>query len=150
MSATRTPNRIRQRGRKRRGVATLEFAMVLPVLLILTIGTLDLCSLMFLKESVVLAAYEGARQGVGRDRTNADATSRVTAFLDERSVVHSGAGAVTISGAGFDGAETLEAVTVTVTVPADGNLLIPSQLYGGMDVTAEVTMVKEYKNLDNN
>ena len=150
MSATRSPKRIRHGVRKRRGVATIEFAMVLPALLILTIGTLDLCSLMFLKESVVLAAYEGARQGVGRDRTNADATSRVTDFLDERNVVHSGAGAVTISGSGFDGAETLEAVTVTVTVPADGNLLIPSQLYGGMEVTAEVTMVKEYTNLDNN
>lgn len=124
--------------------------MVLPVLLMLTIGTMDLCSLMFLKESVVLAGYEGARQGVGRGKTNADAIARITEFLDQRNIVHNGAGSVSISGAGFDGADTLEAVTVTVTVPADGNLLIPSQLFGGMMVSSEVTMIKEYRNLDTN
>jgi len=149
MSASRSSKRTRHGSRKRRGVATLEFAMVLPVLMILTIGTMDLCSLMFLKESVVIAAYEGARQGVDRGRTNADVTARVTAFLDERGINHSGAGSVTISGPGFGGASTLEAVTVTVSVPADGNLLIPSQLYGGMTVSADVTMLKEYENLSN-
>jgi len=150
MSVFRSHYRTRHCGRKRRGVATLEFAMVLPALMILTIGTMDLCSLMFLKESVVLAAYEGARQGVGRGQTNADVTSRVTAFLDERGIDHSGADAVMISSPGFGGATTLEAVTVTVRVPADGNLLIPSQLYGGLIVSADVTMLKEYENLGNN
>ncbi len=149
MSASRFYKRRRRGARKRSGVATLEFAMVLPALMILTIGTMDLCSLMFLRESVVLAAYEGARQGVGRGRTNADAIARAIEFLDERDVNH-GAGAVTISGSSFDTAETLEAVTVTVTVPTDGNLLIPSQLFGGMNVSADVTMLKEYKNLDTN
>jgi len=143
-SFRRRPIRTR---RRRSGVAAIEFAMVLPALLILTIGTMDLCSLMFLRESVVLAAYEGARQGVGRNQTNADVIARVNEFLDERNVVYGG-GAVTFSGSGFDGAETLEAVTVTVTVPTDGNLLIPSELFGGMDVSADVTMVKEYENLN--
>jgi Flp pilus assembly protein TadG len=150
MSVLQINRRRRKRPSKRSGVAAIEFAMVLPVLLILTIGTMDLCSLMFLKESVVLAAYEGARQGVGRGRTNADATARITEFLDERNITHNGAGSVVISGGGFEGAETLEAVTVTVTVPTDGNLLIPSDLFGGMTVSADVTMVKEYENLDNN
>lgn len=135
------------RQRRRRGVATIEFAMVLPVLLILTIGTLDLCSLMFLRESVVLAAYEGARQGVNRGQTNADVIARVNEFLNERNIVHSG-NTVTISAPGFGGAATLEAVTVTVTVPTDGNLLIPSELFGGMTVSADVTMLKEYENLN--
>lgn len=150
MSLQRANQRSRKRPRKRNGVAAIEFAMVLPALLILTLGTMDLCSLMFLKESVVLAAYEGARQGVGRGRTNADVTARVTEFLDERNINHNGAGSVVISGGGFGNAETLEAITVTVTVPSDGNLLIPSDLFGGMNVSADVTMVKEYKNLETN
>ena len=74
----------KRRAKGRRGAATVEFAICLPVLVILTIGTLDVCSMLFLKESITLAAYEGARRGVQRNRTNADATDRVIEFLDER------------------------------------------------------------------
>jgi hypothetical protein len=103
--------------------------------------------MMFLRESAVLAAYEGARQGVGRGRTNADASARVTEFLDERNVIYNG-DVVSVSSPGFASAETLENVTVTVNVPAAGNLLIPSQMFGDMIVSASVTMRKEYKNLN--
>ena len=105
--------------------------------------------MMFLRESAVLAAYEGARRGVGRGRTNADVVERVTEFLDERNVEYGGADVVTISGSGFDGAQTLENVTVTVNVPTSGNLILPSQMFDGMMISASVTMRKEYENLDN-
>lgn len=104
--------------------------------------------MMFLKETVVLAAYEGSREGVNRGKTDADAISRITTFLDERGVAHSGAGAVQITGASFDTAETLEHVTVTVSVPAAGNLIIASAMFDGMNVSASVTMRKEYQNLN--
>ena len=103
--------------------------------------------MMFLKETAVLAAYEGARQGVGRGRTNADVTNRVTEFLDERGVSYGG-NVVSISSPGFGAANTLENVTVTVNVPAGGNLLVPSQMFGDMTMSASVTMRKEYQNLD--
>jgi len=121
--------------------------LVLPALIALTLGTMDLCSLMFLKESAVLAAYEGARQGVARGRTNADAENRVQEFLDERNIQYDG-DVVQISNPGFGGAETLQNVTVTVTLPTNGNLLVPTEMFGGVNVTANVTMRKEYKNLD--
>ncbi|MFK8110606.1 MAG: TadE family protein [Rubripirellula sp.] len=146
--ATLRNQRRTTRRHKRSGVATLEFAIVLPALVALTVGTIDICSMMFLRETAVLAAYEGARQGVGRGRTNADATSRVTEFLDERGVEYDG-NVVQISGNGFGGASTLENVTVTVNLPADGNLLIPSAMFGGLTVSADVTMRKEYENLAN-
>jgi Flp pilus assembly protein TadG len=135
----------RRKGR-RKGVATIEFAVVLPALLALTLGTMDLCSMMFLKESAVLAAYEGARRGVARGRTNTDVINRVQEFLDERNIAYNG-DVVTISSPGFAAAETLENVTVTVNLPTNGNLLIPSALFGDMNVSASVTMRKEYKNL---
>lgn len=148
----RSPFQYRRRLRKantRQGTASVEFAIVLPVLLALTLGTIDLCSVLFLRESVVLAAYEGARRGVDRGRTNGDVTSRATEFLTERGVNFSG-NPVTISSPGFDSADTLENVTVTVTVPAAGNLLIPTDWFADLNVTASVTMRKEYANLNNN
>lgn len=146
MSHSRSRRRPR-RSDRRSGVATIEFAVVLPALLALTLGTMDLCSVMFLKESAVLAAYEGARRGVGRGRTNADVVDRVEEFLDERNIAYSG-DVVDISSPGFGGADTLENVTVTVNLPAEGNLLIPSSLFGDMNISASVTMRKEYKNLE--
>lgn len=134
--------------RQRSGVAAVELALLAPILFALTIGTLDICSLIFLKETAVLAAYEGARRGVGRGRTNADATDRVLEFLDERNIDYSAADVVSISSPGFDHAETLENVTVTVTVPTEGNLLIASQFLGELNVSASVTMRKEFQNLN--
>lgn len=142
----RTPRS--RNNRKRLGTATIEFAFILPVLVVLTIGTIDLCSMMFLKESVTLAAYEGARRGVGRGRTNTDAVNRVTEFLDERNITYNGAQVATFSSPGFAAADTLENVTVTVTVPCTGNLLIPSQWFDDLTLSASVTMRKEYKNLE--
>lgn len=147
MSASTICRRATRQLRQRRGAATVEFALVLPTLVILTIGTMDVCSMLFLKETVALAAYEGARTGVPRGKTDLDVIDRVTEFLDERSVRYDSQSVVTIAPPGFDGAETLENVTVNVTVPAQGNLLIPSQMFGHMNVTARVTMRKEYKNL---
>ncbi len=139
----------RPRAAKRRGAATVEFAICLPALIALTIGTIDICSMMFLKESIKLAAYEGARRGVGRGRTNADVIARVTEFLDERNIEYDG-NPCTFSSPDFADAATLENVTTTVTVPCDGNLLIPSVLFAGISLSADVTLRKEYQNLDTN
>lgn len=148
MNAKRYRSRAQQQ-KQRGGVATVELAFVLPALLALTIGTMDICSMMFLKESAVLAAYEGARRGVGRGRTNDDVIDRVTEFLNERGINYTGGNVVDISSPGFDGAATLENVTVTVTIPTSGNLLIPSAVFGDMVVEGNVTLRKEYRNLAN-
>jgi Flp pilus assembly protein TadG len=130
----------------RRGTATIECVLIFPVLLTLTIGTIDICSAMFLKESAVLAAYEGARQGVGRGHTNQDAIDRIEEFLNERNIQFAPSD-ITISTPGFNNAGTLETVTVTVAIPAAGNLLMPSEIIGDLRMNASVTMVKEYENL---
>lgn len=140
------PSRRRIRNRETRGVATIELVVVVPALLALTLGTMDLCSVMFLKESAVLAAYEGARRGVGRGRTNSDVIDRVHEFLDERNITYTD-DCVSISLPGFGGAATLENITVTVLLPTQGNLLVPSSIFGGVNISASVTMRKEYQNL---
>ncbi|QDT06666.1 TadE-like protein [Rubripirellula lacrimiformis] len=151
MTPSPASNRRRfRRDSNRSGIATVEFAIVLPVLFVLTLGTIDVCSVMFLKESAVLAAYEGARQGVARGRTNANVTTRVREFLDERNIQYQSGSVCTFSSPGFESAETLENVTVTVNIPAAGNLLIPTERFAELIVTASVTMRKEYENLTNN
>ncbi len=139
-----------QKSRQRKAAASVEFAICMPVLIALTLGTMDLCSLIFLKESVTIAAYEGARQGVGRDRTNADVTNRVVEFLNDRDIEFDNAQLMTFNSVDFTSADTLENVTFTVEVPCAGNMLIPSGLFGHLTVSSTVTMRKEYRNLTTN
>jgi len=142
------PKRMRRQDR-RRGTATIECAIIFPVLLALTVGTIDTCSALFLKESASLAAYEGARQGVGRGGTNQDVINRISEFLNERNIVFSTSD-ITISSPGFEDAETLQSVTVTVAIQAAGNLLMPSEVIGDLSIDGSVTMVKEYENVEFN
>ncbi len=137
----------RRKQRHRQGTATVELAICLPVLVILTVGTMDVCSMLFLKETVTMAAYEGARRGMGRDRTDAHATARVLEFLDERDVAYDASNVISFSNPSFESANTLDNVTVTVRVPCAGNLLVPSAMFDDLTMTASVTIRKEYKNL---
>ncbi|MCM2372428.1 TadE family protein [Aporhodopirellula aestuarii] len=148
----RAPRRVRSTrhgggflGIKRAATATAEVAICLPVLMTLTLATIDLCSVFFLKETISIAAYEGARRGVNRGGTNAAAISRVQQVLNERGIDYGG-GSITFEGATFDNAETLEHVTLVVTVPAAGNLAAPAGLYGDLVLTSRVTMRKEFQN----
>jgi Flp pilus assembly protein TadG len=45
----------------RRGVAAAEFAVCLPVLVLVVFASIEACSMIFLKESLTVAAYEGSR-----------------------------------------------------------------------------------------
>lgn len=136
-------------GKSRSGAACVEAAFALPILFTLTFGTMDVCSSIFLKESVTIAAYEGARVGVARGGTNQMVRQRIFQFLDERGIDYEPATAVTISSPSFESADTLEHVTVTVTVRGANNLLVPAPFFADMSFSASVTMRKEFENVGN-
>lgn len=47
----------------RRGAVTVEFAMVLPVILIMFLGSIEMASLQYARHTMGYAAYEAARKG---------------------------------------------------------------------------------------
>ena len=65
MSASnpRTPTR----GESRSGVAAAEFAVCLPVIVLLVLAMIESCTMVFLKQSVSIAAYEGVRTALLED-----------------------------------------------------------------------------------
>jgi Flp pilus assembly protein TadG len=77
-----TPVRKRRRLRDARGAELVEFALVLPLLLVLIAGIVDFALLFQAYEVVTNAAREGARVRVLPGYTNADAQARVRAYLD--------------------------------------------------------------------
>lgn len=49
---------------ERRGVTAIELAICLPVLVLVTLATIEACTMIYLKESLKIAAYEAGRVGM--------------------------------------------------------------------------------------
>lgn len=126
------------------GIATTELAICLPVILAITFAVIETTTAIHLKETATLAAYEGARIGVRKQGTNDDARDKVIDFLDSRGVNYD-ADVVEISDPGFDSADELEHVSITVNIPCQGNTIV-SVLFANEQMSATVTMRKEYAN----
>jgi len=129
---------IKNHSSRMRGIATLEFVIILPVLLILLFGMMEYGWMLTKSGEVVNAAREGARAGARADATN----NEIRAVVDAR-----------MSDAGLSGYTTTitnaagvgDPVTVQVTQPYDGNaeligfILVP--VPGNLQ--ASVSMAKE-------
>ena len=66
------------RRRSRRAVAAAEFAVCLPILVLLVFGSIEASSFIFLKQALSVAAYEGAREAALSNSTATAAEDRAT------------------------------------------------------------------------
>ena len=133
------------RKENRDGIATSELAICLPILILLTLAVLETCTVIFLKETITISAYEGARVGIRKQGTDAQVASKVQTFLESRGIIFE-SDFVEISDPGFDQASDLQNITVTVNVPCDGNTY-SGWIFSGRFISASVTMRKEFANL---
>jgi Flp pilus assembly protein TadG len=70
--------RLRQslrRGRGQEGAAAVEFAILLPILLVLTLGALDMGHMYYIDHLITNASREGARYAAKYSGTTAEPTS---------------------------------------------------------------------------
>lgn len=74
------------RRQQRFGVAAVEFAVCLPVIVLLVFGSIEASSFIFLKQSLSVACYEGTREAAKLGSTDATATDRAQAILESRGV----------------------------------------------------------------
>jgi len=124
----------------RRGVAAVELAVLLPVLLLVIIGSLECSGMIFLNQSLHIAAYEGARVAIQSDATNADVIDSANSILGARSI---NAPLLTLNPTDVSGILSGQTLTVTVSAPADANSLLPPWFFGGMTLVGQTTMIKE-------
>ena len=135
---------------KRDGTAAVEAAFCLPFVITLTLFTIEICGALFLKESLTIAAYEGARIGVMRGSTTDEAQQRGAVIMTARGI---SGGNATAWGVDNDDTvvsdittlDALETVTVRTSAPlATNSFFIGSYLAGNRTVTAEVSMRREF------
>lgn len=131
-----------QCGAKRRGVAAAELAVCLPVIVLIVLSTIEACTMVFLKQTLSIAAYEGARVALAQNGTPASARQAAERVLTERRVK---GGSVSVTPANFTALEPGQYFTVTATAPASGNSVIPIRFYRGRNLSGSATMMKEFR-----
>ncbi|MCA9065651.1 MAG: pilus assembly protein, partial [Planctomycetaceae bacterium] len=70
----------------RSGAALVEFALVLPLLLLILMGALETCSMLYLKQTLHIAAYEATRVTLVPNTTSAQVNFAAQQILNDRRV----------------------------------------------------------------
>ncbi|MDZ4851019.1 MAG: TadE family protein [Pirellulaceae bacterium] len=126
-------------GPNRRGSSIVEFAIMSPIIILIVFGTIDICSLYYLRQSGKLAAYEGCRIGLTTSGTDALVNNQATRVLNSRRIT--GYSITTIPPVADLTAGQL--LNVRVTMPSSINLPLRGWLTGSSDVICEVKMPSE-------
>ena len=127
--------------RNRRGAAIVEFAVVAPLFVAILLGTIEACSMVFLRQSVEMAAYEAARVAIVNQTKSDQVQQAAKNVLDSRKVKDY---AIKITPSDFQGAPYGSFIQIEVTAPCSSNSLLPVMYYGGSNVVGQVEMMKEY------
>lgn len=126
---------------RRPGAATVEFAIVAPLFIMLVFGMIEYGRMVMVQQLITSAGREGARMGVLEGVTVDQVTTTVTNYLEESSV--NGA-TVTVSPSPLGSARYGEPVTVKVSVPFDSVSWLPSPMYlGGKTLKSVAIMRRE-------
>lgn len=128
------------RRRNRRGVAAVEFAVCLPVLVLLVFGAIEASSFIFLKQSLSVAAYEGIRESTRIASDNAAGSNRAENILNARNVNDF---VITFPNGESATAERGDEIVIEVSAPTSTNSPLAGQFVPNRVLTARVVMLKE-------
>jgi len=123
----------------RRGAATVELAICLPLMVTVILGSIETTNAIFLKQRLTSAAYEGARSATSPGQTVSGATTAATNVLTAFKISGS---TVTITPTVGTATTTGTTVTVSVSAPFSSNACMQPFIIGKTigNVTAVVIM----------
>jgi Flp pilus assembly protein TadG len=124
----------------RRGIATVEFAIIAPLFFLLVLGCIELGRALMVQQILTNASRAGARNAVTLAGTESSAITAAEDFADGASVA---AVDVAVSPPPQN-ASAGDMITVTVTVPYDEVTWVPAPWFmGGKTLSATSVMRKE-------
>lgn len=125
---------------QRKGAAVAELAVCLPVIILVVFGTIETCSMIFLKQSLRICAYEGARVALVPGSNAGNVLGGCQSFLDGRNIQSA---TVTVTPSDFDSQPYGTLVTVSVSANCSANSVLPPWFYAGQQLRGEVHMMIE-------
>ena len=134
------PGRRLSRCRRTSGVAAVELAVCLPVIVVLVFAAIESCSMIFITQALHAASYEGVRVAVNPTATNSQVLARTQQILDGHGI----AGAsITLVPSDVSTAASGGLVRVRITASCDANRISPPFFFGGRNIEVQTTMAKE-------
>ncbi len=130
----------RSRSERRWGIEVAELAFSLPVLTVITFGTLETCELLFTKQSLAVAAYEAGRVAARNDGTTEAATSRFSQIATARRLQSA---SITLTPADVSAVAVGETIRIDVTAPVALNNSTHLVLFNIPDIVESVVVVRE-------
>lgn len=124
----------------RRGAAIVELAICIPIIALIVYGSIEASSLVFLRQAMVQASYEGIKVAADPDATTENARNAAMQVADAR-----GFEGVTVAfePSNIEDLERGTIITITVTAPGNANTAFPFEMFNNRTVSASATMVKE-------
>lgn len=126
--------------RRRKGIAVTELAICIPILLLLSVVLIEFGTLIFFKQSLAIAAYQGTHHGVKPAATDADVQGAASQVLEDRKI---SGGSISVSPGNILSIPAGELFTVTVSAPSGPNSLAVFGLFPSREISAQVTVMKE-------
>ena len=126
------------RRNSRRGATTVEAALTLPILFAFLFAGWEFSWVNVVRNTMDVAAYEAAREGMLPGATNADCKARGEAFLN--SVGVNGA-SVVVSPLVID--ETTSEVTVNISVPYTSNSMGVAKFFTTGTINTQCRLTRE-------
>lgn len=133
------PKRRARVRRSRSALAVVELAVCLPAIVLMVLGSIEACSMIFVKQSLHIAAYEGIRRAVRYDATEQIVLDRCQQILDERGVENA---TIELTPNTPDTVERGNELTLRISAPVLDNSLLRLRFFEGQ-LEAQATMVKE-------
>lgn len=140
MATSRSAKPIFRSRSHRQAVAAVELAICLPLMVIFTFASIEMCSAIYLRQTLTIAAYEGARVACHPQGMTADAHAAAQRILTERRV---NGGTIATSPSNFNGVAKGTIIQVSITAPVAANSLLRFGLFGSSQLTADCSMRKE-------
>lgn len=126
--------------RQRQGIAVVEFAICLPVLVLIVLGSIEACNMIFLKQALTEAAYQGALEAIKQDATQSAVESRIQSVLTARNISQTN---INVANNQLHQVDPGENFTVQVTAQTTGNRMSPTVISSLSQIESTVTAAKQ-------
>lgn len=131
---------MKKRSLVRSGIATIETAVVLPVVVFITFGSIELSNLLFVRQSLTIAAYEAARASTKPGGSQGLGDARAQEVLNARGLTSF---SVSYTPAVTTATPRGTLIKVTVSTNASNISYAPFQLFTGSTISSSSTMVHQ-------
>jgi hypothetical protein len=128
----------------RQGAAVVEFAICLPVIVFLVFVAIDITNLLCGRQRVVEALHETARVVATNDLSEAQARQFAIDLLRQEGLSNA---TITFHPAPSAGLRRGTPISVSLTIPIDGNCTMVSHLFLSLSLSARATVSREIGDL---